>query len=218
MHKSINNLIEIKSKLKTISKKKHSLPNIIAVSKTFPIDKIFPLIEYGHIHFGENKIQEANYKWPKIKEKYPNIKLHMLGKVQSNKVKFLLPLFDYIHSLDNLKLAKLISNMQVKYKFKPKIFIQVNVGNESQKSGIAENELEYFYKKCTLDLNLDIIGLMCIPPVDGNTKNFFLLLKNCSDKLGLENLSMGMSHDYLEAAMCGSTFIRIGTAIFGTRN
>ena len=218
MHKSINNLIEIKSKLKTISKKKHSLPNIIAVSKTFPIDKIFPLIEYGHIHFGENKIQEANYKWSKIKEEYPNIKLHMLGKVQSNKVKFLLPLFDYIHSLDNLKLAKLISNMQVKYKFKPKIFIQVNVGNESQKSGIAENELEYFYKKCTIDLNLDIIGLMCIPPVDGNTKNFFLLLKNCSDKLGLENLSMGMSHDYLEAAMCGSTFIRIGTAIFGTRN
>ena len=169
MHQSIKNLISIKKELELISNK---LPSIIAVSKTFPISNIFPLIEYGHVHFGENKVQEALEKWNEIKKKFSQVKLHMVGKLQTNKVKFVLPLFDFIHSLDNEKLAQKIADEQKKYKKKPKIFIQVNIGNENQKSGINKNNLKDFFIYC-IELNLDIIGLMCIPPIDGNTDLFF---------------------------------------------
>jgi len=218
MHFTINNLKKIKNQLKELNHEEFiSLPNIIAVSKTFSMEKILPLVEYGHIHFGENKMQESLDKWPKIKEKFPQIKLHMIGKIQSNKAKHVLPLFDYIHSLDNLKLASIISNLQIKNNFKPKIFIQINIGNEDQKIGINEDQLCDFYKKCVQDLDLDIIGIMCLPPKNGDIKNFFLRMKNLSKKIKVKELSMGMSNDYLEAIKYGSTFIRIGSRIFGER-
>lgn len=191
---------------------------IIAVSKTFPIKEIRPLIEHGHLHFGENKVQEALEKWTELKKEVKNVKLHMVGKLQRNKVKFVIPLFDYIHSLDNLKLAQKISSEQKKMNKKLKIFIQVNIGNEDQKSGITQNELMSFYKKCISDLDLDIVGLMCIPPLKGVKSQYFRLMKDLNKSIGLEELSMGMSSDYLEAVSHGATYIRIGSKIFGERS
>ena len=219
MHKSINNLLKVKNKL-NVSKSSadKTVPKIIAVSKTFSIEKILPLLEHGHKDFGENKVQEAVEKWTKIKNKFQNINLHMLGKVQTNKVRFLLPLFDYLHSLDNFKLAEKISKEEVKKNKKLKIFIQINFDNEIQKSGITLSELEEFYKECTLNLNLNIIGLMCLPPVNRDPKIFFKKLKELANKIQLDELSMGMSNDFEEAARNGSTFLRIGSKIFGMRN
>ena len=216
MHNNINNLIFVENTLKSenIDLKKVS---IIAVSKTFPIDEINPLINHGQIHFGENKVQEALEKWTDIKQSFNHIQLHMIGKLQSNKVKFVVPLFDYIHSLDSLKLAEKISAEQKKINKKLKIFIQINIGNEDQKSGINEDQLENFYKNCVHKLNLDIIGLMCLPPKNEDTKNYFLKMKNLAKKIEVNELSMGMSNDYLDAAKTGSTFLRIGSKIFGKR-
>ena len=193
-------------------------PNIIAVSKTFPIDAIKPLIDHGHLHYGENKVQEALEKWPSIKNKNKDIKLHMIGKLQTNKVKYVIPLFDYIHSLDNLKLAEKISSEQKKIDRSLKIFIQVNIGLENQKNGIHKDEVFDFHKKCVEDFNLDIIGLMCIPPVEGNVSSYFSSMHDLNKKIGLNHLSMGMSSDYIEAINYGSTFVRIGSKIFGERN
>ncbi len=191
---------------------------LVAVTKTFPINHIFPLINEGHTDFGENKVQEAIEKWTSIKQDFPNIKLHLLGKLQTNKVKFVLPLFDYIHSLDSVKLANKISEQQVKKSFKPKIFIQVNIGNESQKSGIDISEINTFYKKCVEELKLNVIGLMSIPPFDKDPKPYFIKMRDLSENLKLKEMSMGMSNDYLEAIKQGSTFIRIGSKIFGSRD
>ena len=191
---------------------------LVAVSKTFPINHILPVINEGHTDFGENKVQEAVEKWTSIKQDFPKIKLHLLGKLQTNKVKFVLPLFDYIHSLDSLKLASKISEQQLKKNFKPKIFIQVNIGDEIQKGGIDIDNLDTFYKKCVEDLKLDIIGLMSIPPFDKDPKPYFIKMKELSENLKLKDISMGMSKDYLEAIKQGSTFIRIGSKIFGARD
>jgi pyridoxal phosphate enzyme (YggS family) len=169
-------------------------------------------------HFGENKIQEALEKWPKIKENFPNIKLHMLGKIQSNKVKFLLPLFDYLHSLDSLKIAEKISLEEKKKNKKLKIFIQINIGNETQKSGINIEDLEQFYLTCVNEFNLNIVGLMCLPPSSSDPTKYFKLLKEISVKINLKELSMGMSNDYFDAAQCGATYLRIGSKIFGERS
>ena len=217
MHKSINNLILIQKLLKekTID---GDLPTIIAVTKTFPISEINPLIEYGHIDFGENKVQEAETKWQNVKDNFPSIKLHMIGKLQTNKVKSLLPLFDYLHSLDNLKLAKKIAQEEQKHKKKLKIFIQVNIGEEEQKNGINKNDLNQFYKVCKKELGLNIIGLMCLPPNDENTKNYFSEMQKLNKQLGLKELSLGMSNDYLDAINYGSTFVRIGSKILGSRS
>ena len=214
MHQSVKNLISIKKDLESISNK---LPSIIAVSKTFSIPNILPLIDYGHVHFGENKVQEALEKWKNIKEQFSQIKLHMVGKLQTNKVKFALPLFDFIHSLDSEKLAKKIATEQTKYQKKPKIFIQVNIGDENQKSGINKHDLKNFYNYCN-ELNLDIIGLMCIPPVDVKTDKFFKEMSFLKNDLALPDLSMGMSSDYLDATKNFSTYVRIGSKIFGKRS
>ena len=214
MHQSVKNLISIKKELESISNK---LPSIIAVSKTFSISNILPLIDYGHVHFGENKVQEALEKWKNIKEQFSQIKLHMIGKLQTNKVKFALPLFDFIHSLDNEKLAKKIATEQTKYQKKPKIFIQVNIGDENQKSGINKHDLKNFYNYCN-ELNLDIIGLMCIPPADVKTDTFFKEMSFLKNNLALSDLSMGMSSDYLDATKNFSTYVRIGSKIFGKRS
>ena len=191
---------------------------LVAVSKTFPINHILPVINEGHNDFGENKVQEAVEKWTSIKQDFPKIKLHLLGKLQTNKVKFVLPLFDYIHSLDSLKLAIKISEQQLKKNFKPKIFIQVNIGDEIQKGGIDIDNLDTFYKKCVEDLKLNIIGLMSIPPFDKDPKPYFIKMRELSENLKLKDISMGMSNDYLEAIKQGSTFIRIGSKIFGARD
>ena len=191
---------------------------IIAVSKTFTMDKILPLIEHGHIDFGENKVQEAIEKWTDIKKKYQPIKLHMIGKLQTNKVKFAINLFDYIHSLDNFKLAKKISDEQKKNNKRPKIFIQINIGNESQKNGINSNELNEFYDNCVNDLNLNIIGIMCLPPNNNKEDFYFKKMSELIQKISVNELSMGMSNDYLEAYKTGATFLRIGSSIFGNRN
>ena len=187
------------------------------MTKTFPISHILPVINQGHTDFGENKVQEAMEKWTSIKQDFPNINLHLLGKLQTNKVKFVLPLFDYIHSLDNIKLASKISEEQNKKKFKPKIFIQVNIGEEQQKGGIDVSNLENFYKRCVDEFELNIIGLMCIPPFDQDSKPYFINMRKLSENLGLKDISMGMSNDYLEAIKQGSTFIRVGSKIFGAR-
>ena len=191
---------------------------VIAVSKTFTVDKIKPLLDYGHTHFGENKIQESLQKWTEIKNAHQNLNLHMIGKLQTNKVKYAIPLFDYLHSLDNLKLAKKISEEQNKKNKYLKIFIQVNLENEFQKGGIDINNLNEFYKECVLDLKLNIVGLMCIPPIEGNTKLYFKKMAQLNNSLNLKELSMGMSSDYLDAIEYGSTFIRVGTKIFGNRS
>ena len=220
MHDSVNNLILINKELqlKTIqSNNSIKLPNIIAVSKTFPISNITPLINYGHIHFGENKVQEAIEKWTDIKNDFKNIKLHMIGKLQTNKVKYVVPLFDYIHSLDSMRLADKISNEQLKFNKKLKIFIQINIGSENQKNGIEIGELNSFYQRCTKELGLDIIGLMCLPPINENVANYFAHMKKLSFDINVKELSMGMSQDYIEATKYGATFLRIGSKIFGNR-
>ena len=195
---------------------KERIPKIIAVSKTFKIDHILPLIEYGHLDYGENKVQEAITKWTEVKLAKPDIKLHLIGKLQTNKVKFALKLFDYIHSVDTKKLAKKIADEQLKQNKKIKIFLQVNIGNEKQKSGINKDNLNDLYSYCK-NLNLDIVGLMCIPPIDDNTENFFKEMKLLTKKLNLLELSMGMSSDYIEAAKNSATYLRIGSGIFGKR-
>ncbi len=192
--------------------------NIVAVSKTFPINHILPLINHGHHHFGENKVQEAQEKWTSIKSDFPQLKLHLIGKLQTNKVKFALPLFDYIHSLDSLKLAEKISLEQEKKNLKPKIFIQLNLGKESQKSGIDEDDLENFYKRCVTEFNLNIIGTMCLPPFDEDPIPFFKKMQNLSESLKLKEISMGMSNDYMDALKFKATYIRVGSKIFGNRN
>ena len=196
---------------------KKTIPKIIAVSKTFPIEKILPLIEYGHKDFGENKVQESLNKWRDIKHKNTDLRLHLLGRLQSNKVKSAVDIFDYIHSVDNEKLAKKISEESMKIKKDIKIFIQVNIGNEEQKSGIKVENLFEFYEYCK-DLKLNVIGLMCIPPYNQNPQKFFVEMQSLNKKLKLNELSMGMSADYLEAVQYSSTFVRIGSSIFGERN
>ncbi len=192
--------------------------NIVAVSKTFPIGHILPLINHGHQHFGENKVQEAQEKWTPLKNDFPNLKLHLIGKLQTNKVKHALPLFDYIHSLDSIKLAEKISLEQEKKNFKPKIFIQINLGKENQKSGIDEDQLENFYRKCVSEYNLNIIGIMCLPPFDEDSTPFFKKMQNLSETLKLKEISMGMSNDYMNALRFNATYIRVGSKIFGNRS
>ena len=216
MHKSINNLNLIKEDLKSKINNYQNV-KIIAVSKTFPMEAIMPLIEYGHLEYGENKVQEATTKWTEVKLAKPNIKLHLIGKLQTNKVKFALKLFDYIHSVDTKKLAKKIADEELKQNKKIKIFLQVNIGNEKQKSGINKDNLNDLYSYCK-NLNLDVVGLMCIPPIDDNTENFFKEMKLLTKKLNLLELSMGMSADYIEAAKNSATYIRIGSNIFGKRS
>ena len=216
MHKTITNIESINKELR-LKIKENSLPTIVAVSKTFPISDILPLIEYGHIDFGENKIQEAVSKWTDIKLKFPNIKLHLVGKLQTNKVKLAIGLFDYIHSLDNEKLAKKISDEQIKQNIKPKLFIQVNIGNETQKNGIQIEKLDEFYNYCK-KLDLNVVGLMCIPPLNDDPEISFLRMNYLKKKMNFKELSMGMSSDYLDAIKYNSTFLRIGSAIFGQRN
>ena len=219
MHETIKNLLNIETKVKQKFKENNfdQVPNIIAVSKTFKIDHINPLIEHGHIHFGENKVQEAVEKWTDIKQKKNNLKLHLIGKLQTNKVKFAVKLFDYIHSLDNEKLAKKISEFQIKENRNLKLFIQINIGNENQKSGINENNLRDFYNFCK-DLNLNIVGLMCIPPFNENSEQYFKKMEKLKNNLALKELSMGMSSDYINAVNYGASFLRIGSSIFGSRN
>ena len=219
MHQTVQNLLNIKNEIKTkLEELKYNyLPNIVAVSKTFSIKHISPIIDYGHVHFGENKVQEALEKWSEVKKINPNIKLHMVGKLQTNKVKFALQIFDFIHSLDNLKLAKKISEEQKKYKVKPKIFIQINIGDEDQKSGIIKTDILDFYNECK-NLDLDIVGTMCLPPYNKDTKNFFLEMEQINKKLKFKELSMGMSHDYLSAIEHSSSYLRIGSKIFGERS
>ena len=216
MHKSINNLALIKDQIKSKFGITNNL-NIIAVSKTFTMSEIDPLIKNGHIHYGENKVQEAVDKWSDIKKSHEHLKLHMIGKLQTNKVKYVVPLFDYIHSLDNFKLAEKISIEQKKSNKNLKIFIQVNIGKEHQKSGLDVGDLKNFYKKCTQGLNLNIVGLMCIPPQDGPVTNYFNEMVELNKVINLNDLSMGMSKDYLDALACGATYIRIGSKIFGNR-
>ena len=216
MHNTIKNLIYIEDLIK--SKVNHEvLPKIIAVSKTFPIENILPLIDHGHLHYGENKVQEAVDKWTNIKKQDKSIKLHLIGRLQSNKVKFALRVFDFIHSLDSEKLANKIAEEQVKHEKKPKILIQVNIGDEEQKSGINKEKIDEFYKFCK-NLNLDIIGTMCIPPNDKNTKKYFSEMNDINKKLNFKELSMGMSKDYLNATKNNATYVRIGSNIFGSRD
>ena len=216
MHNVVKNLIYIENLIK--SKANHDkLVQIIAVSKTFPIENILPLIKHGHIHYGENKVQEALDKWSDIRNKNHNIKLHLIGKLQTNKVKLALGIFDYIHSLDSKKLANKIADQQIKQEKKPKIFIQVNIGNEEQKSGINKENLIDFYNYCK-NLNLNIIGTMCIPPNDTNTAIYFSEMSEINQKLNFTELSMGMSSDYLEAIKNNATYIRVGSSIFGNRD
>jgi pyridoxal phosphate enzyme (YggS family) len=227
MHNVVNKIISIKNEIQQKIKESQEIsvtqeinynPNIIAVSKTFPMSEILPLINVGHIHFGENKVQEAIDKWTDVKQSFDHIQLHMIGKLQTNKVKYAVQLFDYIHSLDNLKLAKKISVEEKKRGKKIKIFIQINIGNEIQKSGIAPDKLENFYKICTQDLKLNIIGLMCLPPKNLNENKYFLEMLNLSKNIKLNDLSMGMSGDYITAVKYKSTFLRIGSKIFGKRD
>ena len=218
MHSTIQNLINIDNEIK-LNLSNHdnlNLPKIIAVSKTFKIDKILPLIDHGHTDFGENKIQEAINKWTEIKSNNLNIKLHMIGKLQSNKVKFAVKLFDYIHSVDSQKLAKKISDEQKKINKKMKIFIQVNIGNEEQKSGIDKSELGDLVLYCK-KINLDVIGLMCIPPADKNPSAYFKEINLLNNSYDFTELSMGMSSDFIEASKNSSTYLRIGSSIFGKR-
>ena len=207
-----------KIKLKILASKPDKPVNIIAVSKTFTFDYIKPLVEHGHMHFGENKVQEAIAKWSEFKKANNDLKLHMIGKLQSNKAKDAVKLFDYIHSLDNQKLADELAKHQMNLNKKVSYFIQVNIGNEIQKSGIPINELDAFYNYCINEVNLNIIGLMVIPPFAENTDKYFKSLNELNKSLALENLSMGMSADYINAVKYGSNFIRVGSSIFGSRS
>jgi hypothetical protein len=211
-YEDICNSIKLKLEAQNISK----LPKIIAVSKTFNIEKILPLIEYGHLDYGENKVQEAVDKWTKIKIDNPNIKLHMIGKLQTNKVKFAIKIFDFIHSVDSLKLAKKIADEQIKQNRKLNLFIQVNIGSEHQKAGIGKSELVNLYRYCK-ELNLSVIGLMCIPPANEEVEKYFSQTNLLNKQLNFSELSMGMSSDYLKAAEHSSSYLRIGSSIFGKR-
>ena len=207
---------KIKSNIENLKPKRKV--NIVAISKTFPFEHIKPLLDYGHEHFGENKVQEALSKWREIKKFNNKIKLHMVGKLQSNKAKNAVEIFDYIHSLDSQKLADILSKSQKDINKSLKYFIQINIGNELQKSGVSSTEVDAFYTYCTREMNLNIIGLMVIPPNDGNSKKYFKLLDDLNNSLSLKELSMGMSADYLEAINYNSTFVRIGSSIFGSRS
>ena len=219
MHETVKKLINIqnliKSKLSDLKLIDRS-PKIIAVSKTFKLDHINPLIDHGHIDFGENKVQEAVEKWTDIKKEKSELKIHLVGRLQTNKVKFALKVFDYIHSLDSKKLAVKISEEQAKHKIKPKIFIQINIGDESQKGGIRVDELEEFYNYC-MELELEIIGTMCLPPISDEPEKYFSRMNYLNKKLNFKESSMGMSSDYLEAIQYNATYLRIGTSIFGER-
>ena len=212
----IDRFEKIKSKISLLNSAKPV--TIIAVSKTFSLDYIRSLIDYGHVHFGENKVQEALAKWSEIKKDKKDLRLHMIGKLQTNKAKDAVKLFDYIHSVDNQKLADALAKHQINLNKNLKYFIQVNIGNEIQKSGIPINELDTFYNYCANEINLNIIGLMVIPPVDDNAEKYFKSLNELNRSLALENTSMGMSTDYVEAIKHGSTFIRVGSSIFGPRS
>ena len=219
MHLTVKNLLKIKSNVKiklSEINKSSEFPKIIAVSKTFKIDHIEPLINHGHLDYGENKVQEAYEKWSEIKNN-KNIKLHLIGGLQSNKVKIAVKLFDYIHSLDSEKLANKIAKQEIELKRKVKLFIQVNIGNELQKSGISEKDLVDFFEYCK-DLKLHILGLMCIPPFDEDSTKYFIKMRELNKKIGLSELSMGMSSDYLKAIEHGSSYVRIGSDIFGNRD
>ena len=218
MHNIVQKLIVIENEIKSYlgDLKKNNLPKIIAVSKTFKIDKILPLINHGHIDFGENKIQEAIDKWTDIKEKNTNIQLHMIGKLQTNKVKLAVKLFDYIHSVDSEKLAKKIADEQEKINKRIKIFIQVNIGKENQKSGIDKDRVSDLVIYCK-KINLNVVGLMCIPPVDQDPTIYFKEIFLINKKLNFSDLSMGMSSDYIQATQNGATYLRIGSSIFGKR-
>ena len=219
MHICVQRLNFVKNKVKEIIDKKQlkTIPQIIAVTKSFPLNKITPLLEMGHIHFGENKIQEAESKWLNAKNKYKNLQLHMVGKLQSNKAKKAVELFDYIHSLDNERLALKISKYEKELGKKIKLFIQVNLAKEKQKSGVDLNELNHFYNYCTKELSLNVIGLMCLPPIVSHSQEYFKLLKQNAERLNLKELSMGMSSDFEEAILNGSTYLRLGTLILGKR-
>jgi pyridoxal phosphate enzyme (YggS family) len=220
MHDSLDNLIRIEKEIQLKVKQSNLIikePKIIAVSKNFMMPNILPLITHGHIDFGENRVQEAISKWSDLKDKTNEVKLHMIGKLQTNKVKYVIPLFDYIHTLDNLRLAEKISEEQLKINKNLKIFIQVNIGRENQKSGILIEELDTFYDHCTNNLSLNIIGLMCLPPNDNNPTKYFSKLFDLTKKLKIKELSMGMSNDYLDAVETNSTYLRIGSKIFGNR-
>jgi len=218
MHKTVQNLLDIENQLKSNLKDINilNLPKIIAVSKTFTIDKIYPLIDHGHLDFGENKVQEAIDKWSDIKIQKPNLKLHMVGKLQSNKVKLAVKLFDYIHSVDSEKLAKKILEEQNKINRKIKIFLQVNIGDESQKSGVNKSDVSKLVNYCK-DIGLDIIGLMCIPPINIDPEGYFEEINKLNKSMGFSELSMGMSSDFLIAAKNHSTYVRVGSSIFGPR-
>ena len=215
MHNTVKNLIYIEELVK-LKVNHDKLPIIIAVSKTFPIENVLPLIEHGHLNYGENKVQEAIDKWSDIKPKYNQLKLHLIGRLQTNKVKFALKIFDYIHSLDSEKLATKISLEQKKYEKKPKLFIQVNIGKEEQKSGISKEQLVDFYQFCK-KLDLNIIGTMCIPPNDNNVEENFSEMNKINKELNFKELSMGMSGDYLSAIKHNATYVRVGSKIFGNR-
>ena len=212
-HKSVINLNNIKKSINSI---RNNIPEIIAVSKTFQAKDVWPLIDYGHIHFGENKIQEAFSKWNEIKKLNKNIKLHMIGKLQTNKVKTAVKLFDYIHSVDSVKLVKKISQEQTKINKIVKIFIQINIANEDQKSGVKKENLKDLVLACN-DHGLDLLGLMCIPPAGEDPSDFFRETMILNENLSFRELSMGMSNDYLKACKFKSTYLRIGSSIFGTR-
>jgi len=218
MHNAVKNLLDIENNIKINLGRLNiqNYPKIIAVSKTFKLDKILPLVEHGHIDFGENKVQEASEKWTEIKKKNLNIKLHMIGKLQTNKVKFAVKLFDYIHSVDSEKMAKKIAEEQLKLDKKVKIFLQVNIGDESQKSGIKKDDLDKLVSYCN-EIKLDLIGLMCIPPVNIDPEHYFKEIQELNKNFGFKELSMGMSSDYIKAAKNLSTYVRIGSSIFGQR-
>ena len=219
MHESVkkyNNIVN-SIKLELEGQKNIIFPKIIAVSKTFQLERIIPLIEYGHLDYGENKVQEALDKWSDIKKKNSKIKLHLIGGLQTNKVKFAVKIFDYIHSVDSKKLAKKIADEQIKQNKKVKLFIQINIGNEEQKSGVSKIDLIDLFNYCK-DLNLEVVGLMCIPPVDKDPNQYFKEMNLLNHSLGLKELSMGMSSDFLKASMHSATFLRIGSAIFGKRD
>ena len=221
MHNVVERLMAIQSEIKELLIKNNLQNkdlNIIIICKTFSMDKILPLIDAGHVHFGENKVQEAELKWKEVKEKHPNIKLHMVGKLQTNKVKAALNVFDYIHSVDNYRLGEKIVKYEKKLNKKIKTFVQVNVGDESQKSGISPKNVNQFVNHCKNGLSLNIIGLMCLPPIDDNPEKYFLHLNQLRNQTDLCHLSMGMSNDYQTAIKCGSTFLRIGSKILGERN
>ena len=221
MHNVVERLISIQSEIKELLIKNNSKnkdPNIIVVCKTFSMDKILPLIDAGHIHFGENKVQEAELKWKEIKKKHSNIKLHMVGKLQTNKVKVALNIFDYIHSVDNYKLGEKIIKYEKELNKKVKTFVQVNVGEESQKNGVSPKNINQFVNYCRDSLSLNIIGLMCLPPINDNPEKYFLHLNKLRNQMDLCHLSVGMSDDYQTAIKCGSTFLRIGSKILGKRN